>query len=83
MAGQGSSAAGITWDLTDLFVSPDDPRIGATLEECRHRAEAFAACRWVVDEAKRRLPIWKQEHYADGESAWLPGCPLERAEARR
>ncbi|HEU5395110.1 MAG TPA: M3 family oligoendopeptidase, partial [Candidatus Methylomirabilis sp.] len=43
MAGQGSSAAGITWDLTDLFASHDDPRIEATLEECRRRADAFAA----------------------------------------
>lgn len=43
MAGQPSSAAGITWDLSDLFASHDDPRIEATLEECRRRAEAFAA----------------------------------------
>jgi oligoendopeptidase F len=43
MAAQPSSAAGITWDLTDLFASHDDPRIEATLEECRRRAEAFAA----------------------------------------
>ncbi|MGH7361125.1 MAG: M3 family oligoendopeptidase, partial [Candidatus Methylomirabilales bacterium] len=43
MPGQGSSAAGITWDLTDLFASHDDPRIEGTLEECRRRADAFAA----------------------------------------
>jgi hypothetical protein len=43
MPGQGSSAAGITWDLTDLFASHDDPRIVATLEECGRRADAFAA----------------------------------------
>ncbi|MEK7337773.1 MAG: M3 family oligoendopeptidase [candidate division NC10 bacterium] len=43
MPGQGSSAAGITWDLTDLFASHDDPQIEATLEECRRRADAFAA----------------------------------------
>ncbi len=36
-----------------------------------HRDAAFEACRWVVDEVKRRVPIWKREHYADGPSAWL------------
>ena len=36
-----------------------------------HRDAAFAACRWIVDEVKRRVPIWKNEHYADGESGWL------------
>jgi len=43
MSERGNSAAGITWDLTDLFASHDDPRIEATLEECRRRADAFAA----------------------------------------
>lgn len=36
-----------------------------------HRAEAFAACRHVIERIKARLPIWKKEHYADGSSAWL------------
>ena len=36
-----------------------------------HREPAFAACRWIIDEVKRRVPIWKNEHYADGESGWL------------
>ena len=36
-----------------------------------HRDAAFAACRWVIDEVKRRVPIWKNEHYADGDSGWL------------
>ncbi len=38
-----------------------------------HRREAFDACRWILDEVKRRVPIWKKEHYADGESDWLIG----------
>ncbi|HEY7675715.1 MAG TPA: M3 family oligoendopeptidase, partial [Candidatus Methylomirabilis sp.] len=37
-----SSAAGVTWDLTDLFASHDDPRIEQELTRCRGRAEAFA-----------------------------------------
>lgn len=36
-----------------------------------HRDAAFAAARWVIDEVKRRLPIWKHEHYADGTSEWV------------
>lgn len=36
-----------------------------------HRDEAFKACRYVIDELKQRLPIWKKEHYLAGESAWV------------
>ena len=37
----------------------------------RHRAEAFAACRYIIDEVKHRVPIWKKEHYADGATEWV------------
>jgi len=36
-----------------------------------HRDAAFAACRWVIDEVKARVPIWKHERYADGDAGWL------------
>lgn len=36
-----------------------------------HRDEAFAACREIIDEVKHRLPIWKKEHYASGDSGWV------------
>ena len=36
-----------------------------------HRDAAFAACRYVIDEVKARVPIWKRERYAEGEAAWL------------
>lgn len=36
-----------------------------------HRAEAFAACREIIDEIKHRLPIWKKEHYEGGDSGWV------------
>ena len=36
-----------------------------------HRGPAFEACRRVIDEVKLRVPIWKNEHYSDGESGWL------------
>lgn len=41
-----------------------------------HRAEAFAACRHAIEEIKRRVPVWKEEHYADAGSAWIAGHPL-------
>ncbi|MDE2137627.1 MAG: molybdenum cofactor biosynthesis protein MoaE [Gammaproteobacteria bacterium] len=36
-----------------------------------HRDEAFRACRYIIDEIKHRLPIWKKEHYAGGDSGWV------------
>lgn len=36
-----------------------------------HRAEAFAACRFVIDETKRRVPIWKKEHLSSGQARWV------------
>ena len=39
-----------------------------------HRAPAFEACRYVIEELKRRVPIWKRERYSDGSEAWVePG----------
>lgn len=38
-----------------------------------HRAESFDAARWIIEQIKVRLPVWKQEHYAGGESEWLAG----------
>ncbi len=42
--------------------------VGVTTE---HRQAAFDACRYIIDEAKARLPIWKKEHYASGATAWI------------
>ena len=36
-----------------------------------HRDEAFDACRYIIDEVKHRVPIWKKEHYVDGDSGWV------------
>lgn len=36
-----------------------------------HRGEAFDACRYIIDEVKHRLPIWKKEHYRSGDSGWV------------
>ena len=37
----------------------------------RHRNEAFLACRYIIDEVKHRVPIWKKEHYENGDSGWV------------
>ena len=44
-----------------------------------HRAESFDACRHIIEEVKKRSPVWKQEHYHDGPSEWLPGHSLADA----
>ncbi len=36
-----------------------------------HRDSAFDACRYIIDEIKRRVPIWKKEYYDEGTSMWL------------
>jgi molybdopterin synthase catalytic subunit len=36
-----------------------------------HRGEAFDACRFIIDEVKHRVPIWKKEHYSNGDSGWV------------
>jgi molybdopterin synthase catalytic subunit len=36
-----------------------------------HRAEAFDACRYIIDEVKHRVPVWKKEHYRNGDSGWV------------
>jgi molybdopterin synthase catalytic subunit len=36
-----------------------------------HRDAAFDACRYVIEELKRRVPIWKREHYVDGTAGWV------------
>lgn len=37
----------------------------------KHREAAFEACRYIIDEVKVRVPIWKKEHYVDGDSGWV------------
>lgn len=41
-----------------------------------HRGDAFEACRYIIDEIKDRLPVWKREHYESGEIAWV-NCAAE------
>lgn len=45
-----------------------------TAVACAHRAEAFDACRMLIDELKRTVPIWKQQWFSDGDSEWVNGA---------
>jgi molybdopterin/thiamine biosynthesis adenylyltransferase/molybdopterin synthase catalytic subunit/rhodanese-related sulfurtransferase len=44
-----------------------------------HRDAAFRACRYIIDEIKHRLPIWKKERYLEGDTAWVACMHTERA----
>jgi len=43
---------------------------------CKHRDEAYVLSRYVIEEIKKRSPIWKKEHYTNNESEWLKGNPI-------
>ena len=43
---------------------------------CKHREQAYVLSRYIIEEIKKRSPIWKKEHYNNDESAWLKGNPI-------
>ena len=43
---------------------------------CKHRDQAFVLSRYIIEEIKKRSPIWKKEHYENEESEWLKGNPV-------
>ena len=43
---------------------------------CKHRSQAYEFSRYVIEEIKKRTPIWKKEHYEGKDSKWLKGSPL-------
>ena len=43
---------------------------------CKHRDQAFVLSRYIIEEIKKRSPIWKKEHYENEDSAWLKGNPI-------
>ena len=40
---------------------------------CQHRDEAYILSRYIIEEIKKRSPIWKKEHYQNNDSTWLKG----------
>ena len=43
---------------------------------CKHRDQAYVLSRFIIEEIKKRSPIWKKEHYKNQESEWLKGNPI-------
>ena len=56
------------------------PAAAIVVVHAPHRAEAFAALRAAVDAVKHRVPIWKEEFYEDGDSAFVQGCCIAAEE---
>ena len=83
----------IAHEASDRFASPDVVivhRLGTlALEEASvgiavghaHRDEAYAMSRWVIEELKKRVPIWKREQYVDGTREWVDPSGRPVAEA--
>lgn len=72
----------------DLFAAHAEHRTGLLqIGDCAvwvgvsaaHRAAAFEACRYIIDEIKHRVPIWKKEHYRSGQSGWI-NCATSAAD---
>lgn len=65
------------FEITEAWVEHREGRLA--LEDCAvwvgvaaaHRGAAFDACRYIIDNVKVRLPIWKKEFYVDGDSGWV------------
>lgn len=51
-------------------VDPTEVSVAVAVS-CPHRSEAFEAAKWLIDEIKHRVPIWKQEHYVQSGSEWI------------
>jgi len=44
---------------------------------CKHRTQAYEFSRYIIEEIKKRTPIWKKEHYENDESKWLKGNSIQ------
>ena len=78
-----SELASIVLEASERWSTPDivvEHRIGSlSLGDASvaiavghpHRAEAYEASRYIIEELKRRLPVWKREHYVDGRAEWV------------
>lgn len=68
MARFGVERAACVHRVGDLAIGELAVWVGVS---ARHRDEAFRACRYIIDEVKHRVPIWKKEHYENGDSGWV------------
>ena len=66
----GTDRLAVVHRVGDLEVGEVSVAIAASSP---HRAESFDASRYVIEEIKKRLPVWKKEHYSDGQAEWVAG----------
>lgn len=72
------------WDDVHIFVehAKGELQVGGIsvviAVSSAHRAATFEACRYIIEEIKKRAAIWKKEHYAEGDTAWLSGQQLQQ-----
>jgi molybdopterin synthase catalytic subunit len=66
----GTDRLAVVHRIGDLKIGEVSVAIAASSP---HRAEAFDATRYVIEEIKKRLPVWKKEHYTDGSDGWVDG----------
>ena len=71
----GHEIKAVMGDLWGVYGDTDELAIGEMAVwvgvSAAHRDAAFAACRWIIDEVKARVPIWKHERYRAGDAGWL------------
>ena len=77
---EGETVVAEAMDRFDIIAAACVHRVGKlAIGDCAvwvgvsagHRGAAFDACRYIIDEIKHRLPIWKKEHYQKGATAWI------------
>jgi molybdopterin synthase catalytic subunit len=74
-----AAEAAARWETGDLAVVHRVGRLElgeasvAIVVASPHRDAAYQASRYIIEELKRRVPVWKREGYVDGEREWLPG----------
>ena len=73
----GSTNVRIVHRLGELAL--EDASVGIAVAHA-HRDEAYALSRWTIEELKRRVPIWKREHYVDGTREWVDPAGRSAAE---
>ena len=73
----GSTNVRIVHRLGELAL--EDASVGIAVAHA-HRDEAYALSRWTIEELKRRVPIWKREHYVDGTREWVDPAGRTAAE---
>jgi molybdopterin synthase catalytic subunit len=70
----GTSRVAVVHRVGDLAIGEVSVAIAVSSP---HRAEAYDASRYVIEEIKKRLPVWKLEQYADGREGWVQGHTIE------